>query len=78
VNTPLESKVWGRKRDSMGPLPARFGMRLVFRGWQDDGAGGRFRLWDVHNSPRPDLHPDGSTVSEYTVDLLIRSQIVNH
>ena len=42
-------------------------MKLVFIGFQEDGLGGRFKLWNVFNSPRPDLHPDGSTVSEYSL-----------
>lgn len=38
-------------------------MKLKFIGFQEDGNGGRFPLWNLFNSPKPELHPDGSTVS---------------
>jgi len=38
-------------------------LKLKFIGWQSTGDGGFFPMWNVFNSPRPDLHPDGSTVS---------------
>lgn len=38
-------------------------IKLKFIGWQEDGQGGQFPMWNLFNSPKPELHPDGSTVS---------------
>jgi hypothetical protein len=38
-------------------------MRLVFKFFQKDLDGGKFPMWDVYDSPKPWLHPDGSTIS---------------
>lgn len=36
---------------------------LVYIGKQFDMSGNGFPLWNIYNSPRPDLHPNGSTIS---------------
>jgi hypothetical protein len=38
-------------------------MKLKFIGWQGGLDGAYFPMWNVFNSPKPELHPDGSTVS---------------
>ncbi len=50
-------------------------LELHFAGFQDDGYGGKFALWNIINSPRPDLHPDNSTVTMVTVNEMLRTVI---
>lgn len=42
-------------------------VRLVYIGAQEWPGHEPIRLWNMFNSPRPDLHPDGSTVSLETL-----------
>lgn len=38
-------------------------VKLVFIGFQEGMNGERFKLWNIINSPCPDLHPNNSTIS---------------
>ena len=38
-------------------------MRLEYIGKQEFPGEQAIRLWNIYNSPMPELHPDGSTLS---------------
>jgi hypothetical protein len=49
-------------------------MKLEYIGRLVLGVPNSPRMWNVFNSPRPDLHPDGSSIGEATIVKLLGKQ----